>query len=429
MKQVNIVTLGCSKNQVDAEILTKQLQLNGYQVSFDSGVNKEITIINTCGFILDAKNESVETVLAAIEAKNEGEISQIYVMGCLTEKYSKELEAELPEVDGFFGKFDTKKIISRLRLKYHDNEEYQRVLATPSHFAYLKISEGCDRTCAFCSIPQFTGKHISRSVSSLIDEAVSLAGQGVKELIIIAQDISYYGYDIDGKSHLSELLKGLVGIDGIEWIRLHYAYPNNFPLEVLDLMSVNDKICKYLDIPLQHASTSVLKKMRRGIDLEQTKLLLEKIRAKVPNVTIRTTLMVGHPGEGEEEFAELLSFVQEQEFDRVGVFTYSHEEDTYGYVHYKDEVSVSEKVERKEAIMELQSGISYRKNQAKVGSVLKVLIDRDEDGLYIGRTEGDSPEVDGEVLIVKDKSLTLGAFYDVKIIDAEEFDLFGAISS
>ncbi|MFV0484575.1 MAG: 30S ribosomal protein S12 methylthiotransferase RimO [Bacteroidales bacterium] len=429
MKQVNIVTLGCSKNQVDAEILTKQLQLNGYQVSFDSGVNKEITIINTCGFILDAKNESVETVLAAIEAKNEGEISQIYVMGCLTEKYSKELEAELPEVDGFFGKFDTKKIISRLRLKYHDNEEYQRVLATPSHFAYLKISEGCDRTCAFCSIPQFTGKHISRSVSSLIDEAVSLAGQGVKELIIIAQDISYYGYDIDGKSHLSELLKGLVGIDGIEWIRLHYAYPNNFPLEVLDLMSVNDKICKYLDIPLQHASTSVLKKMRRGIDLEQTKLLLEKIRAKVPNVTIRTTLMVGHPGEGEEEFAELLSFVQEQEFDRVGVFTYSHEEDTYGYVHYKDEVSVSEKVERKEAIMELQSGISYRKNQAKVGSVLKVLIDRDEDGLYIGRTEGDSPEVDGEVLIVKDKSLTLGAFYDVKIVDAEEFDLFGAISS
>lgn len=429
MKQVNIVTLGCSKNQVDAEILTKQLQLNGYQVSFDSGVNKEITIINTCGFILDAKNESVETVLAAIEAKNEGEISQIYVMGCLTEKYSKELEAELPEVDGFFGKFDTKKIISRLRLKYHDNEEYQRVLATPSHFAYLKISEGCDRTCAFCSIPQFTGKHISRSVSSLIDEAVSLAGQGVKELIIIAQDISYYGYDIDGKSHLSELLKGLVDIDGIEWIRLHYAYPNNFPLEVLDLMSVNDKICKYLDIPLQHASTSVLKKMRRGIDLEQTKLLLEKIRAKVPNVTIRTTLMVGHPGEGEEEFAELLSFVQEQEFDRVGVFTYSHEEDTYGYVHYKDEVSVSEKVERKEAIMELQSGISYRKNQAKVGSVLKVLIDRDEDGLYIGRTEGDSPEVDGEVLIVKDKSLTLGAFYDVKIIDAEEFDLFGAISS
>lgn len=429
MKQVNIVTLGCSKNQVDAEILTKQLQLNGYQVSFDSGVNKEITIINTCGFILDAKNESVETVLAAIEAKNEGEISQIYVMGCLTEKYSKELEAELPEVDGFFGKFDTKKIISRLRLKYHDNEEYQRVLATPSHFAYLKISEGCDRTCAFCSIPQFTGKHISRSVSSLIDEAVSLAGQGVKELIIIAQDISYYGYDIDGKSHLSELLKGLVDIDGIEWIRLHYAYPNNFPLEVLDLMSVNDKICKYLDIPLQHASTSVLKKMRRGIDLEQTKLLLEKIRAKVPNVTIRTTLMVGHPGEGEEEFAELLSFVQEQEFDRVGVFTYSHEEDTYGYVHYKDEVSVSEKVERKEAIMELQSGISYRKNQAKVGSVLKVLIDRDEDGLYIGRTEGDSPEVDGEVLIVKDKSLTLGAFYDVKIVDAEEFDLFGAISS
>ncbi|MFV0345737.1 MAG: 30S ribosomal protein S12 methylthiotransferase RimO [Bacteroidales bacterium] len=425
MKQVNIVTLGCSKNQVDSEILTKQLQLNGYQVSFDSGVNKEITIINTCGFILDAKNESVETVLAAIEAKNEGEISQIYVMGCLTEKYSKELETELPEVDGFFGKFDTKKIISRLRLKYHDKEEHQRVLATPSHFAYLKISEGCDRTCSFCSIPQFTGKHISRSIESLVEEARNLVQQGVKELIVIAQDISYYGYDIDGKSHLSELLQELTRLEGLEWIRLHYAYPNNFPLEVLDLMSVNDKICKYLDIPLQHASTSVLKKMRRGIDLEQTKSLLKTIRAKVPNVTIRTTLMVGHPGEGEEEFAELLSFVQEQEFDRVGVFTYSHEEDTYGYTHYEDEVSVSEKVERKEAIMELQSGISYRKNQAKVGSVLKVLIDRDEDGLYVGRTEGDSPEVDGEVLIVKDKALTLGNFYDVKIVDAEEFDLCG----
>ncbi|MFV0507189.1 MAG: 30S ribosomal protein S12 methylthiotransferase RimO [Bacteroidales bacterium] len=427
MKQVNIITLGCSKNQVDSEILTKQLQLNGYQVSFDSSQNKEITIINTCGFILDAKNESVEALLVAIEAKKAGEISQIYVMGCLTEKYAEELRAELPEVDAFFGKFDTKKIISHLRLRYHENEQHQRVLATPSHFAYLKISEGCDRNCAFCSIPQFTGKYKSRSIVSLRTEAESLVRQGVKELIIIAQDISYYGLDIDGKSHLAELLRELLKVNGLEWIRLHYAYPNNFPLEVLNMMNSNDRICKYLDIPLQHANSLVLDKMRRGISMEETKSLLRKIRETVPEIVLRTTLMVGHPGEGESEFADLLTFVAEQEFDRVGVFAYSHEEDTYGYTHYVDEVSVSEKEKRKEAVMELQSGISYRKNQKKIGSVLKVLIDREEEEFYIARLEGDSPEVDGEVLIGKDRTLAIGSFYYIKVIDAEEFDLFGEL--
>lgn len=424
-KKINIVTLGCSKNLVDSERLYKQLEANGYSVVHDSNdTSTKVVVINTCGFIGDAKEESIDTILSFAHAKEKGKIRHLFVMGCLSERYKKDLQLEIPEVDEFFGVNNLEDIIKAIGGDLKTDLLGERTLTTPKHYAYLKISEGCNWGCSYCAIPLIRGKHVSVPIESLITEAKSLAAKGVRELLIIAQDTTYYGLDIYGKRMLGELLNKLSEIEGIEWIRLHYAYPTFFPSDVIDVIRDNPKVCKYLDIPFQHISDKVLKKMRRGINKEETYALINKLKTEIPDIALRTTLLVGHPGETEAEFLQLVEFVKDVKFDRLGVFPYSEEENTYAAINFDDAVSEETKQERVEAIMQLQSEIALTKNKDRVGKKMRVLIDRFEGDFYIARSQYDSPEVDQEVLIDADRDAIIGKFYDVKITDAEEFDLF-----
>ncbi len=427
-KKVDVVTLGCSKNLVDSEFLIRQFKANGIEVAHDAETPEgEVAIINTCGFIADAKEESIDTILEFAEAKKRGDIKQLYVMGCLSERYPGQLKKELPEVDKFYGKFDWKDIVSEIGATYRRDLMNERSLTTPEHYAYFKISEGCNRTCSYCAIPIITGKHVSRPIEDLIDEAKRLRDTGVKELQVIAQDLSFYGYDLYKTYKLPHLVDELAKIDGIDWIRLHYAYPAGFPMDVLKVMNDNPKVCNYLDIALQHISDNMLELMRRGVRKNQTYRLLEEMRKQVPGIHLRTTFITGHPGETEQDFAELEQFVKDIRFERLGVFPYSHEDDTYAHKKYKDDIPDEVKQERADRIMEIQNGIAKEINQEKVGKILKVIIDREEGDYYIGRTEYDSPEVDQEVLLHKDdnKELQPGEFYQVEITDSEDYDLFG----
>lgn len=424
---VDIITLGCSKNLVDSEILIKQFELNGYPCTHDS--NKpcgEIAVINTCGFIGDAKEESINTILEFIERKKEGKLGKLFVMGCLSERYREELEAELPEVDKFYGKFDYKQLIADLGLAKTPEKDTMRTLTTPKHYAYLKISEGCDRHCAYCAIPIITGKHKSRPKQEIIEEVQALVAQGVKEFQVIAQELTFYGKDIDGKSHIAELVSDIADVKGVEWIRLHYAYPAQFPYELLDVMREKKNVCKYLDVALQHISDHMLTAMNRHITKDETYKFIERVREAVPGITLRTTLMVGFPGETEEDFRELMDFTRQMRFERMGAFAYSEEEGTYAEKHYTDDVPAEIKEKRLAELMSLQQTISTELEETRVGSVKKVIIDRKEGDYYVGRTEYSSPEVDPEVLIrAYEKTLRVGKFYDVMITDSEEFDLYG----
>lgn len=427
-KKVDIISLGCSKNLVDSERLIKQFEINGFDVEHDSDNPKgSIAVINTCGFIGDAKEESIDMILNFAEARKRGDIDKLFVMGCLSERYFDQLGVEIPEVDRFYGKFNWTDLISDLKLDYRADVKNERTLTTPKHYAYLKISEGCDRTCSYCAIPLITGKHTSRTIESLVEEATILAQNGVKELQLIAQELTYYGLDIYKKRKLTELIQELSKIDGIEWIRLHYAYPTGFPLDLLDEMAQNPKVCSYLDIALQHISDNMLSKMRRNITKDETLNLIAEMRKRVPNIHLRTTLITGHPHETKEDFEELKAFVVEQKFERLGVFPYSHEEDTFAYKNYEDSISQEVKDERAEIIMNLQNKISYNHNQSKIGTTKRVIIDRIEAEHYIGRTQFDSPEVDPEVLIYTDKELIIGDFYDVEITDALDYDLIASV--
>lgn len=423
--KVNIISLGCSKNLVDTELLLKQLDKAGYMTETDvENSDAEVVIVNTCGFIGDAKEESVNTILEQVERKKDGDVEQVYVIGCLSQRYGKELKEEIPEVDAFFGKFDWKGVLEKMGEHFNESIRNQRLLTTPSHYAYLKISEGCDRTCSYCAIPIMTGKHKSREFEEILAESRKLVESGVKEILVVAQDLTYYGIDLYGKNRLAELIGCLADIEGLEWIKLHYAYPAGFPEEVLTVMRERPNVCKYLDIALQHCSNHMLKQMRRGISKQQTLDLLRKIRREVPGIFIRTTLMTGHPGETPEDFEELCGFVRDIQFERLGVFPYSHEDDTYCDKHYEDDVPEEIKRGRAEKIMELQAGISERLNRSLVGKTFRVLIDRQEDGYYIGRTEHDSPEVDPEVLVRSEKELKTGEFYTVTITGFDEYDLY-----
>lgn len=426
--KVNVVTLGCSKNIFDSEVMMAQLRGNKFDVEHESlSDDAEIVIINTCGFIDNAKQESIDTILRYAEAKNEGLVHKVYVTGCLSERYKDELEDEIPEVDAFFGTRDLPKLLKTLKADYKSELVGERLLTTPSHYAYFKIAEGCDRPCSFCAIPLMRGKHVSTPIEELVSQAEKLAANGVKELILIAQDLTYYGLDIYKKRALADLLEELVKIDGIEWIRLHYAFPAGFPMDVLEVMNKYDKICKYIDIPLQHGSTRMLKAMRRGITREKTEELIQKMREMVPGIAIRTTLISGYPGETEEDFQEMYDWVERSKFDRLGIFTYSHEENTHAY-NLEDDVPEEVKKERADKIMELQSGISYDLNQQKVGKTFKVLFDRVEGDYFIGRTEFDSPEVDNEVLVQKkDIYIRLGDFANVLVTKADHYDLYGKL--
>lgn len=420
---VNIITLGCSKNLYDSETLAGQLEKQGREVSHEGHGN--IVVVNTCGFIGDAKEQSVNAILEQVERKRRGEIDRLYVSGCLSQRYMDELRGELPEVDGFYGVNDMKAILAVLGADYKKELAGERLLSTPRHYAYLKISEGCDRACSYCAIPLIRGKHISRPVEELIEEARILASKGVKELILIAQDLTYYGMDLYGRRRLSDLVRGIAEVDGIEWIRLHYAYPNGFPEDVLEVMASEPKVCKYLDIPLQHISDRILKSMKRGSTKEQINALLDKIREKVPGVALRTTLIVGYPGETPEEFEELKAWVQEQRFDRMGCFAYSEEEGTSA-AQLEDDVPDEEKQRRVEELMEVQREISLQKNEEKVGKTLRVLIDTEQPDVYIGRTEYDSPEVDNDVFIDREKyRVPTGGFVKVEVTSAGVYDLFG----
>jgi ribosomal protein S12 methylthiotransferase len=424
--KVNIVTLGCSKNLVDSEVLLTQLRGNGINAVHESkDDDASVVVINTCGFIDNAKQESIDTILRYVDAKEEGIVDKVYVTGCLSERYKADLEKEIPDVDAWFGTRDLSRLLKQFKADYKQELVGERILTNPGHYAYMKISEGCDRPCSFCAIPLMRGKHVSRPIEELVLEAKNLAKGGTKELLLIAQDSTYYGLDLYKKRNLADLLKHLSDVEGIEWIRLHYAFPTGFPLDVLDVMAERSNICKYLDIPLQHGSTKMLQLMRRGTTREKTEELLQTIRANVPNIAIRTTLITGHPGETEEDFNDMLDFVEQSRFDRLGVFTYSHEENTHAY-SMKDDVPNDVKQQRADEVMELQQGISLELNQQKVGKILKVLIDRKEGGEFIGRTEFDSPEVDNEVILDASKNyLRMGDFVQVKITSATEFDLFG----
>ncbi len=426
--KVNVVTLGCSKNLVDSENMITQLRGNDYEVVHDSNdEDANIIIVNTCGFIDLAKEESVNTILEYAEVKKQGDIDKLYVTGCLSQRYKDDLEQEIPEVDAYFGTLELPALLSRLNADYKHDLIGERSIMTPFHYAYLKISEGCNRTCSFCAIPLMRGKHISKPIEELVKEAKSLARRGVKELMLIAQELTYYGLDLYKKRELPRLLNALADVEGIEWIRLHYAYPSKFPLEIFDVMAERKEICNYLDIPLQHASNSVLDRMRRQITQEETRELIQEARKRVPGIAIRTTMLVGFPGETEEEFEELCEFVQDMEFERLGVFQYSHEEDTRAY-DLEDDIPAEVKAERANRIMEIQQDISYRKNLDKIGQTFKVLFDRKEGEYFVGRTESDSAEVDNEVLVdAKTQYVRLGDFAEVKIIDASEYDLFGEI--
>ena len=422
-KHINIITLGCSKNLVDSEKIMGQLQYGPFHITHDADGPADVVVINTCGFIHDAKEESIDTILQYTNAKKKGLIGEVIVTGCLSQRYKDLLTDEIPEADAWFGVDNQEDLFSYLKQKYSDNIN-DRFLTTPSHYAYLKIAEGCDRTCSFCAIPMIRGKFKSKEITELVEEAEQLASKGVKELLLIAQDLTYYGYDLKKRSLLPRLLNALTPIEGIEWIRLHYAYPNNFSHEVIELMASEPKICHYLDIPLQHINDEILKSMRRNTSKHAIIKLLNEIREKIPDVALRTTLLVGYPGETHKEFQELLRFVEETRFERLGVFTYSAEEGTRAY-SLKDTVSQKEKQRRAEAVMELQQGISLELNQEKVGKVFRVLIDREESEHFVARTEYDSPEVDNEVLISKSSQLKPGEFYDVKITSASEFEMYG----
>ena len=425
--KVNIVTLGCSKNLVDSEVLLTQLRGNGIDAVHESKTDDaRIVVINTCGFIDNAKQESVDTILRYTDAKEEGIVDKVYVTGCLSQRYKDELEAEIPNVDAWFGTRDLSRMLKVFNANYRQELVGERILTNPGHYAYLKISEGCDRPCSFCAIPLMRGKHVSRPMEELVREATNLAKQGTKELLIIAQDSTYYGLDLYRKRNLAELLQRLSDVQGIEWIRLHYAFPAGFPMDVLDVMAQRSNICKYLDIPLQHASTKMLQLMRRGITREKTEALLDAIRSKVPGIAIRTTMIAGHPGETEEDFQELLDFVDKIRFERVGIFAYSHEDATHAYT-MEDDVPAEVKEERVETVMELQQGISLDLNQHKIGKEFKVMIDRKEGGNYFGRTESDSPEVDNEVILPAEEYLRIGDFVHAVIKSATEFDLTGDV--
>ena len=426
---IDIITLGCSKNLVDSEKLMRQLEANGYKVTHDSpNPQGEIAVINTCGFIGDAKEESINMILEFCEAKEEGRLKKLYVMGCLSERYLKELEVEIPQVDKFYGKFNWNELLADLGKAYHDEIAIERTLTTPKHYAYLKISEGCDRSCAYCAIPIITGKHISRPMEEIIDEVKLLVSQGVKEFQIIAQELTYYGVDLYKSQKLPELIEKIAQVPGVEWIRLHYAYPTHFPEDLFRVMRENDNVCKYMDIALQHISDNMLTRMRRNVSKSETYDLIEKFRREVPGIHLRTTLMVGFPGETEEDFEELKEFVQKARFDRMGAFAYSEEEGTYAAETYEDSIPQEVKQARLDELMALQQEISADLSQAKVGQELKVIIDRKEGDYYIGRTQFDSPEVDPEVLIkANGKRLFSGRFYRVRITNADDFDLFGEI--
>lgn len=427
--KINIVTLGCSKNLVDSEVLFTQLRGNGMAVTHESKKDDaNIVVINTCGFIDNAKEESINTILRYVDAKDAGIVDKVYVTGCLSHRYKDELEVEMPAVDAWFGTNELPRLLKTLRADYKHELVGERLLTTPAHYAYLKIAEGCDRPCSFCAIPLMRGSHVSRPMDELITEARSLARRGTKELILIAQDLTYYGLDIYKKRNLSELIDRLADVEGIEWIRLQYAYPSGFPLDVLDVMRNRSNVCKYLDMPLQTGSTELLKLMRRGITREKTEALIETIRERVPGITLRTTLIVGHPGETEAIFQETYDFVERSRFDRLGVFTYSHEENTHAY-SMTDDIPADIKQERADELMDVQQGISQELNQHKIGQTYKVLFDRKEGGYFIGRTEADSPEVDNEVLVPASQYVRLGDFANVRVDRAEEFDLYGEVVS
>lgn len=426
--KVDIVTLGCSKNLVDSEQLMRQFAANGYKVEHDPHkINSEIVVVNTCGFIGDAQEESINMILELGEQKRQGRIGKLFVMGCLSERFLGELERELPEVDRFYGKFNWKELISDLGKAYHQDLANDRVLTTPRHYAYLKIGEGCDRTCSYCSIPIITGHYQSRPMEEIEREVRLLVDKGVKELQVIAQDLTFYGWDLYRRFALPELVERISDIPGVEWIRLHYAYPTRFPFDLLRVMRERENVCKYLDIALQHISDHMLEKMRRHITKEETYALIQRMREEVPGIHLRTTLMVGHPGETDEDFAELLDFVKRARFERMGAFAYSHEVGTYAYKHYEDDVPEEVKQERLDALMRAQEKISAEINAAKVGQELKVIVDREEEDFYVGRTQFDSPEVDPEMLISKERPLELGQFYQVQVTDAQAFDLYGSV--
>lgn len=425
--KVNVITLGCSKNLADSEVLMSQLSASGVDVSHESVEPANIIVINTCGFIDLAKQESIDTIIQYADLKSKGEIEKLYVTGCLSQRYKDDLETEIPEVDAYFGTMELPGLLSRLNADYKHDLVGEKLLTTPGHFVYLKISEGCNRTCSFCAIPLMRGKHISKPIEKLVAEALQMARIGVKELVLIAQELTYYGLDLYKKRMLPELLDALCEIEGIEWIRLHYAYPNKFPMEILFTMAAQPKVCNYLDIPLQHASDTVLERMKRQTTREEQKKLIQAAREIVPEIRIRTTFLVGFPGETEQEFEELCTFVEEMEFERVGVFQYSHEEDTSAYL-LEDNVPAEVKQNRANRIMEIQQDISFRKNQSLVGKTLKVLIDRKEGEYYIGRTEYDSPEVDNEVLIdASSNYFRIGDFVTATITNAEDYDLYGKV--
>lgn len=427
-KRVNVVTMGCSKNLVDSEVLLSQLERGKFEVVHDSNeTGFDAVFINTCGFIHDAKQESVDMILDYAAAKKRGEIKKLYVMGCLSERYHNDLKDELPEVDKYFGKFDMKAMVDELKVTFHPEYIYERKITTPTHFAYLKISEGCNRSCSFCAIPKMTGRHKSRPIDSLVKEVRYLAKKGVKELLVIAQDLSYYGIDIYGKTQLAELINKISEVDGIEWIRLHYLYPTKFPMDILPVMRENPKVCKYLDLPLQHIANPVLKNMLRHVTREETEALIQKIKDEVPGVVLRTTMLVGFPGETETDIEELKQFIQDTKFERLGVFPYSQEEGTYAGDNFKDELSDEVKQARADEIMELQQQISADLNRQKIGNTYRVIVDKQEGEFFIGRTEFDSPEVDGEVLITTDKDLKRGDFVEVEITGSEDYDLYGKV--
>lgn len=427
MKTIDIISLGCSKNLVDSEVLMGLMEANGYMCTHDSDDPRgEIVVVNTCGFIADAKEESINTILEFAQAKTEGRIKKLFVMGCLSERYLAELEAEIPEVDGWYGKFNYRQLLQDLEGSSFEACEGKRHITTPRHYAYIKISEGCDRHCAYCAIPLITGKHQSRPMAEILDEVRQLVKDGTKEFNVIAQELTYYGVDLDGKQHIAELIEQMADIPGVEWIRLHYAYPTHFPWDLLRVMREKPNVCKYLDIALQHISDNMLSRMHRHVTKEETYELVRRLREEVPGIHIRTTLMVGFPEETDEDFEELKAFVKWAQFERMGAFAYSEEEGTYSAEHYQDDVPDEVKQARLDKLMRIQQNISAELEAEKVGHTLKVIIDRQEGDYYIGRTEFCSPEVDPEVLIpVAERRLTIGAFYEVQITDSEEFDLYG----
>ncbi len=420
---VDIITLGCSKNLVDSEMLIGLFEANGYQVTHDADqLQGDIAVVNTCGFIEDAKQESIDTILELAQAKETGHIKRLYVMGCLSERYLADLEAEIPEVDGWYGKFNYKQLLTDLNTE--NTCSGQRQITTPRHYAYIKVSEGCDRHCAYCAIPLITGRHKSRSIQDILDEVRYLVSQGTKEFQIIAQELTYYGVDIDGKQHIAELIEKMSEITGVEWIRLHYAYPAHFPWDLLRVIREKSNVCKYLDIALQHISDHMLTSMQRHVTKEETYELLRRIRHEVPGIHIRTTLMVGFPGETDEDFQELLEFTSWARFERMGAFAYSEEDGTYSALHYQDDVDPDVKQYRLDKLMRIQQNISAEIEESKIGQIMRVIIDREEGDWYIGRTEFCSPEVDPEVLIPKEERLLIGKFYMVRVTNAEEFDLY-----